>query len=122
MEEKKEIDLFELRDLVLGMTVYHPNAGGGKVPMVLNGIRLHKLDTGTCAQVELLYSDGNYMWADISGLSTIPEYGKKKDAMDYAYDIKEKLSHDRAISDVSIGTLADIVIALTKDVQGAKGW
>lgn len=120
--KEKEIDLFELRDLVLGMTVYHPNAEFSKDPVVLNGIRFNRRVEGYDVQVELLYPDGKLQWTDISGMATIPEYSKKKDVVDYAYDIKDKLSKNRVISDVSVGTLADIVIELTKDVQGAKRW
>lgn len=120
--KEKEIDLFALRDLVLGMTVYHPNAEFSKVPVVLNGIRLNRRMEGYDVQVELLYPDGKLQWTDIAGMATIPEYSKKQGFVNYAYDIKDKLSKNRVISGVLVDTLADVVIELTKDVRGAKRW
>lgn len=120
--KEKEIDLFELRDLVLGMTVYHPNARFGKNPVVLNGIRLNRRMEGYDVQVELLYPDGKLQWTGINGLSTAPEYHKKKDFMAYACDIKSKLANGDLIEDAKIKALVDIVTYLVADVQGAKGW
>lgn len=120
--KEKEIDLFDLRDLVLGRTVYHPNSGFSKDPVVLNGIRLNRRMEGYDVQVELLYPDGKLQWTDITGMATIPEYSKKKEAMDYAFEVKQKLSKEEEVSETSIRTLAGIVVELTRDVLSAKAW
>lgn len=76
--KEKEIDLFDLRDLFLGMTVYHPDACLGKSPVVLNGIRLCKRIDGTAdVQVELKYPDGKLYWTGLDGLANTPVYDYK---------------------------------------------
>lgn len=117
MKEKKLFDLF---DLSLGMTVYHPNVGFGKDPMKLHGVRMSRDDESV--RVELKHSDGSCVWCDIDGLSTAPEYTKKVSYMVYAKEVLEMLSNNKAVGRTSISKLADIVIGLTDDVQGAKVW
>lgn len=118
MEEKKVLEEFSLDGLRLGMTVYHPNAGDGKVPVVLNGVRLY--GDPASVEVRLLYSHGGSQWTKIEGMSTIPCYKNNLAFHKYASDVNEMLDLDHAVSSVVTRNLTKIVIDLTKHVLDAK--